>query len=74
WVPMESNPDDIQERGPYPLRFFMGLAWYHVEIGKGVRFQSLTSGGVPLKKDEVSVGTLAINHVRFTILSELPAI
>jgi transglutaminase-like putative cysteine protease len=73
WVPMESNPDDIQERGPYPLRFFMGLAWYHVEIGKGIRFQSLTSNGTPLNKEEVSVGTLAINHVRFTILSELPA-
>jgi len=43
WVPMESNPDDIQEGGPYPLRFFMGLAWYHVEIGKGIRFQRLTS-------------------------------
>ncbi len=74
WVPMESNPDDIQDRGPYPLRFFMGLAWYHVEIGKGVRFQSLTSGGLPLKKEDVSVGSLAINHVRFTILSELPAV
>ncbi|MDB9512865.1 transglutaminase family protein [Kamptonema animale CS-326] len=73
WVPMESNPDDIQERGPYPLRFFMGLAWYHVEIGKGIRFQSLKSEGLPLNKEEVSVGTLAINHVRFTILSELPA-
>ncbi|MGL5064940.1 MAG: transglutaminase domain-containing protein [Microcoleus sp.] len=71
WVPMESNPDDIQERGPYPLRFFMGLAWYHVEIGKGIRFQRLTSNGVPLNKEEVSVGTLAINHVRFTILEEL---
>lgn len=74
WVPMESNPDDIQERGPYPLRFFMGLAWYHVEIGKGIRFQSLKSNGEPLNKEEVSVGTLAINHVRFTILEELPAV
>lgn len=73
WVPMESNPDDIQEGGPYPLRFFMGLAWYHVEIGKGIRFQRLTSKGVPLNKEQVSVGTLAINHVRFTILDELPA-
>jgi transglutaminase-like putative cysteine protease len=73
WVPMESNPDDIQEGGPYPLRFFMGLAWYHVEIGKGIRFQRLTSKGLPLNKEEVSVGTLAINHVRFTILDELPA-
>ncbi|MGE5658376.1 MAG: transglutaminase domain-containing protein [Actinomycetota bacterium] len=74
WVPMESNPDDIQERGPYPLRFFMGLAWYHIEIGKGIRFQSLKSRGLPVNKEEVSVGTLAINHVRFQILAELPAV
>ncbi|MGB7412674.1 MAG: transglutaminase domain-containing protein, partial [Thermosynechococcaceae cyanobacterium] len=29
WLPMESNVDDVVERGPYPERFFMGLAWYH---------------------------------------------
>lgn len=73
WVPMESNPDDIQERGPYPLRFFMGLAWYHVEIGRGIKFQTLRNQGVPVNKEEVSIGTLAINHVRFTILQELEA-
>lgn len=74
WVPMESNPDDIQEGGPYPLRFFMGLAWYHIEIGKGIRFQRLTNQGVDVDREKVSVGTLAINHVRFTILDELPAV
>jgi transglutaminase-like putative cysteine protease len=74
WVPMESNPDDIQEGGPYPLRFFMGLAWYHIEIGKGIRFQRLTSEGVDVDREKVSLGTLAINHVRFTILDELPAV
>ena len=74
WVPMESNPDDIQEGGPYPLRFFMGLAWYHIEIGKGIRFQRLTSQGVDVDREKVSLGTLAINHVRFTILDELPAV
>lgn len=71
WVPMESNPDDINEGGPYPLRFFMGLAWYHIEIGKGIRFQSLTTQGGIIDREKVSVGTLAINHVRFTILDEL---
>ncbi|MGD1808091.1 transglutaminase domain-containing protein [Dapis sp. BLCC M126] len=74
WVPMESNPDDLQEGGPYPLRFFMGLAWYHVEIGKGIKFEIMKNKGVPVNKEEVSIGNLAINHVRFTILEELPAL
>lgn len=68
WLPMESNPDDIVERGPYPTRFFMGLPWYHAEIGKGIPFETINY------KDEASIdasiGELAINHVRFTILGE----
>ncbi len=71
WLPMESNPDDIVEGGPYPTRFFMGLAWYHMEIGKGVTFETLRSKGAPIDKENVSIGELAINHVRFTILDEL---
>ncbi|NEQ77036.1 MAG: transglutaminase family protein [Okeania sp. SIO2C9] len=74
WVPMESNPDDLQEGGPYPLRFFMGLAWYHVEIGKGIKFETLKNKGIPVNKEKVSIGNLAINHVRFTILEELPGL
>lgn len=71
WLPMESNPDDTVEGGPYPTRFFMGLAWYHMEIGKGIPFETLRSQGVPINKANVSIGELAINHVRFTILDEL---
>jgi transglutaminase-like putative cysteine protease len=71
WLPMESNPDDIIEGGPYPTRFFMGLAWYHAEMAKGVPFEKLVSQGEPVPKERVSIGTLAINHVRFTILAEL---
>lgn len=71
WLPMESNPDDIGNYGPYPTRFFMGLCWYHIEIGKGVPFQSLTSKGVRLTKEDVSIGDLAINHIRFIIKQEL---
>jgi transglutaminase-like putative cysteine protease len=71
WFPMESNPDDVGDYGPYPTRFFMGLCWYHIEIGKGVSFETLTSNGVRLTKEEVSIGELAINHIRFTILKEL---
>lgn len=72
WLPMESNPDDTVEGGPYPTRFFMGLAWYHMELGKGIPFETLSSQGVLVQKENVSIGQLAINHVRFTILEELP--
>ena len=71
WLPMESNPDDVVDQGPYPSRFFMGLAWYHIEIGKGISFETLRSKGAPLIED-ISIGDLAINHIRFTILEELP--
>jgi hypothetical protein len=68
WLPMESNVDDIAERGPYPERFFMGLAWYHTEIGKGIKFVKITADDLP---ENVSLGDLAINHIRFRILEEL---
>jgi transglutaminase-like putative cysteine protease len=63
WLPMESNPDDTGTP-PYPTRFFMGLPWYHVEIGKGATFESI-------RPQPYSVGELALNHVRFKILGEL---
>jgi|SRR5579883_37214 transglutaminase-like putative cysteine protease len=71
WLPMESNPDDLGNGGPYPTRFFMGLCWYHIEIGKGIPFEVLISKGERLTKEELSIGELAINHIRFTILQEL---
>ena len=71
WLPMESNPDDVIEGGPYPTRFFMGLAWYHAEMAKGIPFEILKSEGLPVNKEQVSIGELAINHVQFTILDEL---
>lgn len=71
WLPMESNPDDLGNGGPYPTRFFMGLCWYHIEIGKGIPFEVLISKGERLTKEDVSIGELAINHIRFEILQEL---
>lgn len=71
WLPMESNPDDLNEGGPYPTRFFMGLAWYHAEMAKDVPFERLTCNGQPINKEQISIGELAINHVHFTILEEL---
>lgn len=72
WLPMESNTDDTDSRGPYPTRFFMGLCWYHIEIGKGITFETLSSKGKRLTKEDIAIGDLAINHIRFTILEELP--
>jgi transglutaminase-like putative cysteine protease len=69
WLPMESNVDDVVEGGPYPTRFFMGLPWYHAEIAKGITFEWITAADLP---DDVSIGDLSLNHVRFTILEELP--
>jgi transglutaminase-like putative cysteine protease len=71
WLPMESNPDDTVEGGPYPTRFFMGLAWYHMEMGKGISFENIRSQGAPVDKENASIGELAINHVQFKILEEL---
>ncbi|MEY2984984.1 MAG: hypothetical protein RLZZ568_1601, partial [Cyanobacteriota bacterium] len=71
WLPMESNPDDTHDGGPYPTRFFMGLAWYHAETAKDVPFEQLVSQGVPVDKKQISIGELAINHVQFTVLDEL---
>lgn len=69
WVPMESNVDDVVEGGPYPTRFFMGLPWFHAEIGKGIPFEKITAPDLP---EDISIGDLALNHIRFTILEELP--
>lgn len=71
WLPMESNPDDLFEGGPYPTRFFMGLSWYHAEMAKDTSFEVITSGGVKIEKETVSIGELSLNHIRFTILKEL---
>ncbi|AFZ46793.1 transglutaminase domain-containing protein [Cyanobacterium stanieri PCC 7202] len=71
WLPMESNPDDLDDGGPYPTRFFMGLSWYHVEMAKDMPFETLISEGLPVSKEKASIGQLAINHVSFTILEEL---
>ena len=69
WLPMESNVDDVIEGGPYPTRFFMGLPWYHIEMGKEIPFERMKIAG---EDPEVKIGELAINHVRFKILGELP--
>jgi transglutaminase-like putative cysteine protease len=69
WLPMESNVDDVVEGGPYPTRFFMGLPWFHAEIAKGIPFEKIAAPDLP---EDISIGDLSINHIRFRILEELP--
>ncbi len=71
WLPMESNPDDLDNGGPYPTRFFMGLAWYHIEMAKDTPFEIIKSKGEKINKEITSIGQLAINHVTFNILEQL---
>ena len=71
WLPMESNPDDLFEGGPYPTRFFMGLSWYHAEMAKDTSFETIATEGVKVEKETASIGELALNHIRFMILEEL---
>jgi hypothetical protein len=46
----------------------MGLAWYHTELGKGIKFAKMTADDKP---ETLSMSDLAINHIRFRILEEL---
>ena len=71
WLPMESNPDDLDNGGPYPTRFFMGLAWYHIEMAKDTPFEIIKSNGEKINKEVTSIGQLALNHVNFTLIKEL---
>ncbi|UFP93109.1 transglutaminase family protein [Gloeobacter morelensis MG652769] len=64
WVPCESNVDDTGSR-PYPRRYFMALPWYHIELGKGVTFETTNVRGY-------SLADLSLNHVQCTIVEELP--
>ncbi len=74
WLPMESNPDDLFDGGPYPTRFFMGLSWYHAEMAKDTAFEIIASQGVKIDKETASIGELSLNHIRFIILEELQPI
>jgi transglutaminase-like putative cysteine protease len=70
WVPVESNPDDVVDGGPYPDRFFMGLPWRHVEVGKDISFEKVLH-----RRDgrwrRIGARRLSRNHIRFDVLAEI---
>jgi transglutaminase-like putative cysteine protease len=70
WVPIESNPDDTDDGGPYPDRFFLGLPWRHIELTKDVSFETVTYSHEGRRR-RGSAGRLSRNHIRFRILDEL---
>ncbi len=77
WVPVESNPDDVTPGGPYPDRFFMGLPWRHVELGKDISFEKVlvdagaNSDGARRRRRRIGARRLSRNHIRFDVLAEL---
>ncbi len=71
WVPVESNPDgDVVDVGPYPDRFFLGLPWRHVEVGKDISFEKVTYSAGDRRR-RIGARRLSSNHIRFDILAEL---
>ncbi|MGB7979352.1 MAG: transglutaminase-like domain-containing protein [Candidatus Nanopelagicales bacterium] len=83
WVPVESNPDgDVVAVGPYPDRFFLGLPWRHVEVGKDISFERVTyaadgvapdgsQGASGRRRRRIGARRLSRNHIRFDVLAEI---
>jgi transglutaminase-like putative cysteine protease len=71
WVPVESNPDgDVVDVGPYPDRFFLGLPWRHVEVGKDISFEKVTYDAGHRRR-RIGARRLSRNHIRFDVLAEI---
>ncbi len=71
WVPVESNPDgDVVQVGPYPDRFFLGLPWRHVEVGKDISFEKVTFDDGPRRR-RIGARRLSSNNIRFDVLAEI---
>ncbi len=75
WVPVESNPDgDVVPVGPYPDRFFLGLPWRHIEVGKDISFEKVTydtGATTGRRRRRIGARRLSRNHIRFDVLGEI---
>lgn len=72
WVPLESSADDgaASFRG-WPKRYFMALAWYHLECRIGAYFEEV----FPRDSDQpffLRSSDLAKKDIRFRVMGELP--
>jgi Transglutaminase-like superfamily len=71
WVPLESSADDgaASFRG-WPKRYFMALAWYHLECRIGTYFEEV----FPRNSDQpffLSTSDLAKKDIKFRVVAEL---
>ncbi|MGV1004291.1 MAG: transglutaminase domain-containing protein [Candidatus Nanopelagicales bacterium] len=71
WIPVESNPDDTDDGGPYPDRFFGGLPWRHIELAKEISFERVTYLAADGRRRQASARGLSRNHIAFRVLAEL---
>jgi transglutaminase-like putative cysteine protease len=71
WLPMESNPDDVVDGGPYPERFLFGLPWRHVEVGKDISFEKVLYATESGRRRRIGPRRLSRNHIRFDVQAEL---
>ena len=53
----------------YPVILLMPPGPQTAEIAKGISFEKIAAPDIP---EDTSIGDLSINHIRFTILQELP--
>lgn len=74
WVPLESSADDgaASFRG-WPKRYFMALAWYHLECRLGGYFEEVFKQGSD-RPFKLSAGELGKNDIKFTVIGPLESL
>jgi hypothetical protein len=71
WVPLESSADDNSASyREWAQRYFMSLAWYHVECRLGDYFEDVFDKGTS-KPHLLAPGDLAIKDIKFKVLGAI---
>jgi transglutaminase-like putative cysteine protease len=71
WVPLESSADDNSASyREWAQRYFMSLAWYHVECRLGDYFEDVFDKGTG-KPHLLAPGDLAIKDIKFKVLGAI---
>ncbi|NJO47261.1 MAG: hypothetical protein HC835_17495 [Oscillatoriales cyanobacterium RM2_1_1] len=70
WMPLESSADDESAVfRDWTQRYFMALAWYHIECRLGSYFEEVFEAGTDIPC-ALSAGDLGINDIKFRVLGE----
>jgi hypothetical protein len=71
WVPLESSADDEASTSrEWAKRYFMALAWYHLECRMGSYFEEVFYGGTN-KPFFLTSGDLAKSDIKFKVIDAL---